>query len=321
VRARGAVSALSLAAIVACGHERGGAPPASAQPAAASGSASAPPVADVEGSEMRAANSPLVFRLAGKPRVPYSSSTLGPAGYQIAIRARNDGDRPVPVPKVFARTKVTREGVVFPCGQLAGAPTGVREPRELAPGASFVFRREVDCPMPLPGAYSLAVTAQIAEGDAMPAGEIAVLVEGKGPAAHPTVRGLHAAVLGNNAEVARMLRERERGGNPYAVTVALVNGSPATLVVHDARVSFRVTKVGAALPCMDEPVKLPTPITISPGEVLYSRVPITCVMHQPGDYDIASTLAVGADPTEVPMGSVRLTVSNDPNLFAPPRVY
>ncbi len=312
-----AAIALSLAALAACGHERGSAAPPSAPPAAPA----AQPTPDVEGSEVRDPRSALVFQLAGKSRVPYSTSTLGPAGYQVAIRVRNAGDRSVLVAKLFARTTVTREGVVFPCGQLAGAPTGVREPRELAPGASFVFRREVDCPMPLPGPYSLAVTAQLADGDRMPAGEIAVLVEGKGPAAHPSVRGLYGAALGNNAEVARVLREKERAGSAYAVTIALVNASPTTLAVHDARVSFRVTKVGAALPCMDEPVKLPTPITISPGEVQYSRVPITCVMHNPGEYDIASTLAVGADPTEVPMGNVRLTVSNDPNLFAPPRVY
>jgi len=311
--ARGAV-VLAASLLGACSNAPAPAhPPASPAPSA---EASSPPTSTPES---RAPSSPLAFRIEARPRVPYARASLGPVGYEVTIHVRNASAAPVDVGSLRAVFRATRNGVAFRCGFGTSAPPGVREPKTLAPGSRFAFRREVDCAMPLPGAWAVGVSVAIAGAEPTPVGEVAVHLDGAGPPEHPTLRGLHAAALGN--EQSRALGETKWLEGGYNLTVALVNGSAAPLTLEDARAAFKVTKVGTPLACMDEPVKLTTPLTIPPGVVWLERVPITCIMHTTGSYDIVGSLVADRSTAELPLGLVRLQVSSDPQMFAPPRVY
>lgn len=314
-------SALALGALLACACSGGGAVAPVTAPAATSSSAApvAPSPATTSTPETQAPASPLAFRIEARPRAPYARASLGPIGYEVAVHVRNASSAPVDVGAARAVFQVTRNGVPFRCGFGTSAPPGVREPKTLAPGSRFTFRREVDCAMPLPGPWAVRVAVAFAGAEPIPVGEVAVHLDGAGPPEHPTLRGLHATALGN--EQSRALGEAKWLDGGYTLTVAFVNGSAAPRTLEDARAAFRVTKVGTPLACMDEPVKLTTPLTIPPGVVWLERVPITCIMHTTGSYDIVGSLIADRSGAEVPLGLVRLQVSSDPQMFAPPRVY
>lgn len=244
------------------------------------------------------------------------------AGHHVGIAFENTTRGHLELGELRVTFSARREGVEFPCRPLVGAAGGEREPTRLRPFEGHVFERDLDCQLTLPGRYVLGVKLSLggATPIALPALPIDVEARGeRAPQPHPGVPGLWAMSAGDKNARALSAEGFARGG--YAVVVALVNGGPRALELRTARVLFRVTRVGAPLPCMDEPVALHPPPTLGPGQAHFERVPVTCVMNKPGTYDIDSALVVDQDPRELAMGRTRVTVGADPTVVFPPRAY
>lgn len=256
--------------------------------------------------------------LAPKSRA-YDPSTFGPGGTSVGIELTNTSRGEMAIETLRASFTPVREGVTFPCTAAIPASNGLREPTTLRPGEAFVFHRELDCRLSLPGAYEIGVRLAFGAEAAIEAGHFSFALEARGPRVpkpHPASPGLFAMMAGDTAS-----RPQGASDGAYAVVVALVNGSAKPLTLVGPRVLFRVTRVGSALPCMDEPVVLHPPALLAPGALHVERVPITCVMHKPGNYDIDAAVLLGDDGREAPLGRVRLSVSQDPLLFTAPRAY
>lgn len=260
----------------------------------------------------------LRVRLLSRKTLPYDPSTFGLGGAFVGIELTNVSKARVQVDVPHATFVAKREGVPFPCEPMIDADHGVREPPFLDPGATFSYHRQLDCRLALPGTYEIAVSLAFGHVEPVPVGEVRVELVARGPRVprpHAGISGLFAMVSGDTAS--RPQGDTKTG---YAVVVALVNGGTRPIDLPASRALFRVTRVGTALPCMDEPVALHPPPRLAPGATHVERVPVSCVMNKPGAYDVDAALLVGQE-RESAMGRVRLSVSEDPLLFSAPRAY
>jgi hypothetical protein len=260
----------------------------------------------------------LRVRLLARKTLPYDPSTFGLGGTFVGIELTNVSKARVEVDVPHATFVALREGVAFPCEPMVDADHGVREPSALDPGATFAYRRQLDCHLALPGTYTIAVRLALGHVEPVPVGEVRIELVARGPRVprpHASMPGLFAMVSGDSAS-----RPQGDAKGGYAVVVALVNGSARPIDLPASRALFRVTRVGTALPCMDEPVALHPPARLAPGATHVERVPVSCVMNKPGAYDVDAALLVGQE-RESAMGRVRLSVSEDPLLFSAPRAY
>lgn len=261
-------------------------------------------------------------RVVSEPSVAYRPSALGLAGHHVGIALQNTTGGYLELGELRATFTARREGVEFPCRAAVGHASGEREPRRLRPWEGYVFERDLDCQLTLPGRYTIAVTLTLGGAVPVTLPSLSLDLEGRGgqvPQAHPGVPGLWAMLSGDHN--ARPLSAEGFAKGGYAVVVAVVNGGPRPLALRGARLLFRVYRVGTPLPCMDEPVTLRPPAVLRPGESHFERIPVTCVMNKPGTYDIDSVLLVDQDPRELPLGRTRVTVGADPNVVFPPQAY
>ncbi len=254
----------------------------------------------------------------------YKLDVFGLAGAPVTLRVTNVGPVAVPVDDLTVAFTASREGVAYPCRPSGNMPTG-REPAVLQPHQSFVYRRTLDCSLPLPGTYAFAAYAAFGRAPRLGApadavGTFTVRLRGAGmgvPQPDPELNGLFAGVSGNPFE--RPLSPEEWAKANYGVVVALINGSRHPIDGVRARVVFRVYHVGSTVACLESPTRLDVPPVLAPGAMYTQRVPVTCVMNTPGQYDVVGYLELGdADPTPMELDRFRVTVTDDPLLFAPP---
>lgn len=198
------------------------------------------------------------------------------------------------------------------CAEEVGPPRTAREPVTLAPGASFVYERALDCAIPGVGAYAVRVTVSFGKRDRRTEREVRAfrvnLLALPNVAARQfaTIPGLWAA-MGTS--------ERLPGapGNEHGRTLlALVNTSGVTIDVPEMRLLLRVYRMGNPIPCEDEPVVLATPALLGPADSYYEPVEISCLgLSVAGTYEIAARLVVprGSEgDREIALGRLRVEV-------------
>jgi hypothetical protein len=263
---------------------------------------------------LAATDEPLV-ELRAPARAPWVSSLLAPARPTIRIRLTNRAAVPLDVRDLRAELEVTRQGSGFRCRERGG-PAG-REPAVLAPRASHVFERTIDCRLPLTGTY--AVTVAVAFGQGAWASPRIVQTFHLAVEAPDHLepkpfgdRGLWAAV-GASSVVAG-----EGGPGSGRIALLLVNGSDAPITPPPLRLGLRVYRKDSPVPCEDEPIVLRTS-TLLPGAAVRQPIDVSCLgLHAPGAYEIVARLLDAT--SEVEVGRLHLEISNDPARRAiPPR--
>jgi hypothetical protein len=251
-------------------------------------------------------------------RARWIAASLASEKPTIAIRIYNPRDRALDVSALRAHLEVEREGVPFRCSESAGPDPRSREPATLAPKASFVFERTVDCALPLTGSYRVWVAVSFGgeafrSPRAMKEFTIAVSsAEQVSPRRVDRDAALWAAVGASG------LLSGETGLGSGRIAVSLVNGGPSRTVVPAFRLGLRVYRGLAPIPCEDEPVPLRAPAFLDPGEAHREPVTVSCLgLHAPGKYEVAARLLRdGADDVEI--GRLQVEISSDPSRRAPP---
>jgi hypothetical protein len=295
------------------------APPVPAAPAppvpAAMDRRPAPPP---EGSPL--ASSPGVHATIRAPeRASYDPTTLHAEPGPVVVRLTNSGSQPAPVGSLRISYSAVRNGVSFPCPEGQDLTAHVHEPSSLAPGQSFDFERDIDCPLPLPGPYEIGVLAQLREEreDAQPIGSFSLVVdEGRiSPRPFASKPGLFAMMTGGSATQPWSPKEWARGA--YHVIVAVIDGGHEPVHLGPARLTFAVTKKGSALACSGraEPVALPE--SIAPGTMITVTVPLACAPSEPGSYEVVGRLALESTGEEQEAGRLGLEVTGNPLVFTP----
>ena len=277
--------------------------------------ASAPPVEGVPVAgepEIRA-------RLKAPSHATYVAEALGAAGQSISVELANAGKNPVNVERMGVSFTATREGVPFPCKKRVGASMGRREPETLHPGQSFVFERDLDCAMSLPGHYDIAV--YVAFGDRQDrtdlVGKFGLDLDDRGVAPRPYLPrpGLYVAMVGDRAT--RPLSPEAWARGDYHVVLAVVNGSTHAVRVGPARLAFTTYRKGSTLPCSGQAESLLLPDELAPGTMHVVQKAVACAPSEEGQYEIVGRLTFGESPEEIEVGRVSLKVSRDPILFIP----
>jgi hypothetical protein len=224
----------------------------------------------------------------------------------------NVGSRVVRLPPFQAAFSATREGVTFPCREQAGGSFRAREPRLLAPGQSFVFERDIDCALPLPGSYEIAVSSAGA-----PLGTFRLELESgrHAPRPVPARPGLFAILSG--ARAARPMPPEAWARGDYRVVVGVINGSPRPIAVGPGRLAFLVYRTGSPLPCSGQAEPIALPDELAPGRMYVVQAPIACAPSAEGKYEIVGHLSLGDGAEPIEIGRVGLRVTSDPALFVP----
>jgi hypothetical protein len=257
--------------------------------------------------------------LKAPPRAPYVAEALGAAGQSVSIELANAGPSPVNVARLSADFAATRDGVPFPCKKRVGASMGRHEPATLAPGQAFVFERDLDCTMPLPGRYDIAVYVTFGDADEPPdlVGRFALEVEDHAlaPRPYPTRPGLYVAMVGDRAT--RPLSREAWARGDYHVVLAVVNGSARPVPVGPARLSFTTYRKGSTLPCSGQAESVDLPDELAPGAMYVMQKAVACAPSEQGQYEIVGHLTFGKSSDEIEVGRVSLKVTLDPFLFTP----
>ena len=181
----------------------------------------------------------------------------------------------------------------------------------VAPGATAIFLRTVDCPLALAGTYVVQVV--VAFGRAEPFAEGIVTKEltltvAAPPDAQPrtvaAVPGLYAAIGSGG------LVPSSKG--PGRIVVALVNARSERIALPPMHVGLRVRRLGTDIPCEDQPTLLVVPPYLEGGAVLTRPIDVSCLgLGVTGSYDVEARLFVGDEV--FPIGSLRVDVSTDPS--------
>lgn len=298
-----------LACLMACASPTGHASPTAAL-APASSAAAPVSAADVT-LEVRA------------PRhVRYDASLAGGERPSLGVVVTNRSAQPLDVSALRVYLDAVREGVSFRCAKEVGAPLGEREPTTLAPGASFVFARDLDCALPLVGAYSVRVAVSFGDGPFRAPRDVRVfsLTVTALPNVEPReidgLPGLWAA-MGASKELPGGV------GRGYGHTLlTIVNSTRQPIELPRMRLALRVYRVGSPIPCEDRPLVLRTPTVLGPGDTYYEPIEVSCLgLGTPGSYDVAARLVVprGSEgDREIALGKLRVDVVTNPSLFNPP---
>lgn len=255
-------------------------------------------------------------------RARYDPSVVGAAKPSLGVVVTNHSAQPLDVSDLRVHLEATREGVAFRCAKEVGAPFGEREPTTLAPGASSVFDRALDCALPLVGAYSVRVAVSFGKGPFRPPREVRAfrLTVTALPNVEPReidgLPGLWAA-MGSSHSLAGGV------GRGYGRTLlTIVNSTRKPIEVPRMRVALRVYRVGNPIPCEDQPLVLGTPPVLGPGDAYYEPIEVSCLgLAVPGTYDVAARLVLPRGQEgerEIALGRLRVYVVTDPTLLIPP---
>jgi hypothetical protein len=272
---------------------------------------------------LRLAHEPSVeVTLRAPSRVPYVAEALGIGGQSVSVQLTNTGSRDVHVERFRIAFAATRDRVHFPCTEHAGGAMKEREPTSLASGSSFVFTRDIDCTMPLPGRYDVGVYVALTDvapterGDFVGTFPLEVVSTGPlAPRAYPSHPGLYAAMTGSRGAPPLPAEAWARGD--YFVVVTIVNASRSSVPVGPARLSFLTYKKGSPLPCSGQAAPVSFPAELASGAVHFVRAPVACAPSDEGRYEIVGKLTLVGDGEGIEIGRVALKVSRDPLLFDP----
>jgi hypothetical protein len=259
-------------------------------------------------------------------RTAYVADALGIGGVMVEVQLTNTGSRPVAVDRFRVAFTATREGVRFPCKEHIGGAMSQREPASLAPGRSFVFQRDLDCSMPLPGHYDVDVYVAFGDrADSEPsdlAGSFSLdVAEAKNaPQPYPSRPGLYVAMTGPRAT--QPLTEVAWARGDYHVVVGLVNGTNQPVPLGAGKIAFLTYRQGSPLPCAGQATQVALPDELAPGAIHLVSAPVTCAPSSEGRYEIVGKLTLGKDVEGVEIGRARINVRRDPLLFDPdPRPF
>lgn len=255
-------------------------------------------------------------------RARYDPSLGGAVKPSLGVVVTNRSSQPLDVSDLRVHLEVTRDGVSHRCAKAVGAPPGDREPTTLGSGDSHTFDRELDCALPLVGAYSVRVGVSFGHGvfsaprDVRAFGLTVTALPNVEPREVGGLPGLWAAIGSSN----KLAGGQGRGFGRTLLT--LVSASPKPIEVPPMRLALRVYRVGNPIPCEDEPLALSTPAVLAPGDSYHQSIEISCLgLAEPGTYDIAARLVVprGLEGDRViALGRFRLDVVTDPTYFLPP---
>ena len=254
----------------------------------------------------------------------FDPAVLAAAKSWLAIQVFNHGTTELDVSDFRAHLEATREGISFGCKKEIGPASGEREPSTLAPGASFVFERALDCALPLAGKYAVSVAVSFGRGayrtpKSVRATTLTVTAPADiAPKAVEGYPGLYAAI-GASA--------RLDGGKDHGVgrmMLSLVSARKEPTHLPPLRLSLRVYRVGQSIPCQDEPVALREGGLLGPGESRFEPIEVSCLgLGVPGSYDVEATLLVPNDgeragEREIVLGKLRVDVVTNQLEFVPP---
>lgn len=265
----------------------------------------------------------LVATVEGPRRAPYEPDALGFGGGAVTVRMTNVGANTLALRPIRFSFSASREGVSFPCREHVGGSVRVREPATLAPKQAFVFARDIDCALSLPGAYDIRVFAQV--GDAASRGVRASDQVGafrfeletgpRVPRPYPAREGLHAMMTGGR--LTRPLHADAWARGDYHVLVAVMNASKVPVAVGAGRVAFLTYRAGSSLPCSGQAELVRFPDRLAPGALHVVRAPVACAPSVEGQYEIVGRLTLDDVGEELEIGRIALTVSGNPLLFEP----
>jgi hypothetical protein len=260
----------------------------------------------------RASDARVEVSLAGPTRVLYSPATMRAPRPVIRVAVTNPTAQPLDVSDLRVRLDVTRGSQRVRCEDArTNDASSRREPQALAPGASAVFVRSVDCPLALAGTYVVQVVVAFGRAEPFATGvvtkELALTVVAP-PDAQPravaSVPGLHAAI-GSGGLVPST-------NGVGRIVVALVNAKSERIALPPMHVGLRVRRVGTDIPCEDEPTLLALPSHLEGSGVLTRPVDVSCLgLGVTGTYDVEARLLVGDEVFSI--GSLRVEVSTDPS--------
>jgi hypothetical protein len=243
-------------------------------------------------------------------RARYDASVLGAAKPLLGVVVTNRSMRSLDVSELRVYLDAAREGASFRCSRIVGAPFGEREPRMLAPGASFVFDRALDCALPLVGAYAVHVGVSFGSGAWSSPREVrsvnltVTALPNITPREIDGLPGLWAAIGSSTTQLT---------GAGYGRTVlAIVNATRSPIETPRMRLALRVYKLGSPIPCEDEPLVLAIPDVLGPGETHYEPIEVSCLgLSVRGTYDITARLIIprGTEgDREIAIGRLRVEV-------------
>jgi hypothetical protein len=240
----------------------------------------------------------------------------------LGIVVTNRSTSPLDVSDLRVYLEAARNGVSFRCARVAGALPGKREPSVLAPGASFVFDRSLDCALPLVGAYAVHIGVSFGKGEwsrprVVRSFDLAVAALPKlAPREIGPAPGLWATVGSSST-----LLEDEGGGHGRTL-FAITNATRGRVEPPRMLLALRVYKLGNPIPCEDEPIALALPAVLEPGQTHYEPVEVSCLgLSVTGSYDIAARLVVpggNEDDREIPLGRLRVDVITRTSMVVAP---
>jgi hypothetical protein len=247
-------------------------------------------------------------------RVEYEPRAIG-ASPLVRLRVTNTAPRAAHVGALHVAFAASRDGVELPCLERDERTPRAREPATLGPGESFVYVRDIDCTLPLPGHYELRVFVGLArERDLVARLPLDIAPHANAPKAYPAKRGLYAVMTG--APATRPLPPEGWARGDYSVIVAFINASAGDVALGNAKLSFLVRKEGSRFVCASASESLAAPPWLESGRMYIARVPVRCAPDEVGRYEISGWIGLGGDD-EIEIGRVDLSVTSDPRLFTP----
>jgi hypothetical protein len=240
----------------------------------------------------------------------------------LRIVVTNRSVIPVDVSALRVHLEAAREGVEFRCAKEVGPQLGDREPSSLAPRESFVFDRDLDCALPLVGAYAVRVAVSFGDGPFRALRDVRsfTLTVTALPKVEPHeiegLPGLWASIGSSN----KLAGGAGRGNGRTLLT--LVNSTRKPIEVPRMRVALRVYRLGNPIPCEGAPVVLAVPAVLGPGDTYSEPMEVSCLgLSVAGTYDVVARLVVprGTEgDVEIALGHLRVDVVTDPTLLIPP---
>jgi len=300
---------------LACGHGAGAVPHGETSPTAAltrgptiGPSSGGAPL--VRGEAVRDVDVLVLARAPVHARFGVPEDEIRPA---LGVVVMNRSARALDVTDLHVHLEASHERPLSRCAAEVGPPPRAREPVTLAPGASFVYERTLDCAIPSVGAYVVRVTVSFGKREARTEREVRAFRLSLSPLPTVTARqittvpGLWAA-MGTSEKLP---------GAPYGehgrTLLALVNTSRTALELPAMRLLLRVYREGSAIPCEDEPVVLRPPAVLAPADTYYEPVEISCLgLSVAGAYEVAARLVVpqGVEgDREIALGRLRVEVA------------
>lgn len=255
-------------------------------------------------------------------RARFEPSLGAAAKPSLAVVVTNRSQKPLDVRRLRVQLEAAREGTPLHCAKDVGPQLGDREPSSLEAGESYVFDRDLDCALPLVGAYAVRVAVSFGEGPFRTPREVRAftLTVTALPKVEPReIEGLPGlwASMGSQSQ---LVGGAGRGSGRTLLT--LVNATRKPIEVPRMRLAMRVHRLGNPIPCEDAPIAVGAPAVLGPGDTYSEPVEVSCIgLSVAGTYDVVARLVVprGADgDLEIALGKLRVNVVTDPTLLIPP---